>query len=155
MASAGAVGAVVAGALLFGRGKGWQVRGDAYVNGKRTAIVLREVAPGRYLASDAAEAFARMAEAAKAEGVDFVVNSAFRTMAEQEKLYRERSDPAVKARLGPAARPGYSKHQSGVALDIESAAGSNAAFRWLSQNASRFGWKRTVLVEPWHWEYLP
>ena len=51
-----------------------------------------------------------------------------------------------------AARPGHSNHQSGRALDI--AVSSPGALAWLSHNGSRFGFKRTVRGEPWHWEYV-
>lgn len=27
-------------------------------------------------------------------------------------------------------------------------------FAWLEANARRFGFKRTVTGEPWHWEYV-
>jgi hypothetical protein len=51
-----------------------------------------------------------------------------------------------------AAKPGYSNHQSGSALDLNTSA--PGVYAWLSKNAGKFGFKRTVPSEAWHWEYL-
>ena len=55
----------------------------------------------------------------------------------------------------PTARPGQSMHEQGLAVDftwngqlIQSR--GNAAFGWLSRNASRFG-LANLPREPWHW----
>jgi D-alanyl-D-alanine carboxypeptidase len=91
-----------------------------------------------------------MSEAAYAEGgIDLVVNSAFRTFAEQTRLYTL----WVTGQGNRAAKPGSSRHESGLAVDIESAGGTNGSYAWLAQNAARFGFKRTVSDEPWHWEF--
>jgi hypothetical protein len=46
-----------------------------------------------------------------------------------------------------AAAPGYSNHQSGRALDL-------TVSSWLANNAARFGFKRTVPSEAWHYEFF-
>jgi hypothetical protein len=51
-----------------------------------------------------------------------------------------------------AAEPGYSNHQSGEALDLNTAA--SGVYSWLVNNASRYGFYRTVPSEPWHWEFF-
>ncbi|MEA2751628.1 MAG: hypothetical protein QOI41_5771, partial [Myxococcales bacterium] len=49
-----------------------------------------------------------------------------------------------------AAPPGYSNHQSGHALDLNTkAAGVNS---WLVKHAAAFGFRRTVPSENWHYE---
>ena len=101
------------------------------------------------LEAAAAKAFIELRQAAKADGVTIVVNSAFRSQIEQEILYKRH-----KAGGPTASRPGYSKHQSGLAVDIQTGYGKNDAFRWMTANAHRFGFKRTVQSEPWHWEFL-
>ena len=55
----------------------------------------------------------------------------------------------------PTARPGQSMHEQGLAVDFTwngrlITSRSNAAFQWLSGNASRFG-LRNLPAEPWHW----
>lgn len=119
-----------------------------YIAGKPVELELVAIAPGKYLSAPAAHAFKRMQDAARAAGVVFQVNSAFRTMAQQMTLWQ-----AYLAGGNLAAEPGFSNHQNGIAVDIESAGGTNAAFKWLTANAHRFGFKRTVSSEPWHWEY--
>ena len=55
----------------------------------------------------------------------------------------------------PTARPGQSMHEQGLAVDFTwngqlIQGRSNAAFGWLSRNASRFG-LANLPREPWHW----
>ena len=50
-----------------------------------------------------------------------------------------------------AAKPGYSNHQSGHALDLNT---SDTGVLALAQRARRkFGFERTVPTETWHWEW--
>lgn len=120
-------------------------------NGQPIEIEVSEIAPGKWLRFDAAAAFRRMAaDAASVDGVSFVVNSAWRSYSAQAVLF-------AKYRAGTgnlAAPPGYSNHEAGLAVDVESAGGTNAAVRWLRVNAGRYGFAATVASEPWHWEYV-
>ncbi|CAM8619762.1 Peptidase_M15 domain containing protein [Acidimicrobiia bacterium] len=55
----------------------------------------------------------------------------------------------------PTARPGYSMHEQGLAVDFQSngsfiSSRSNPAFGWLAANAGRFGFTN-LPSEPWHW----
>jgi hypothetical protein len=124
-----------------------------YVNGVPTKLDLVKIdAAGHQLRKDAAAAYMRMrgAAAASSPPVTLVVNTAFRDMAFQERLYA-----LYQAGTGNlAAKPGFSNHQGGIAVDIETANGTNPAFVWLNNNAFRFGFKRTVASEPWHWEFF-
>jgi len=57
-----------------------------------------------------------------------------------------------------AARPGSSKHGSGLALDLNTSSRphlNTSVYVWLVNNAHRFGFVRTVASEEWHFEYLP
>lgn len=135
-------------------GDSMQVTG--YVNGEPRQMVVAPIGDGHYLRADAANDFRKMREACLAEcGEDLPVSSAFRTMEQQETQYNT---------LGPtvAARPGFSLHQNGIALDLNGLNPVKANYRrvrdnWLSENCERFGWKRAGLnfrnVEPWHLEY--
>ncbi|PTL79674.1 peptidoglycan-binding protein [Vitiosangium sp. GDMCC 1.1324] len=124
---------------------------NGYVNGVARQITVSPIAGGKELRSDAAAAFNRMHAAARAAGINLTVNSAFRTMEQQRALYQA----YLNGTGNLAAKPGYSNHQGGIALDINVGATSSATYRWLAANASRFGFARTVPSEPWHWEYRP
>ncbi len=53
-----------------------------------------------------------------------------------------------------AAKPGFSKHQNGIAFDLSVAGGDgNPTYEWLKRHATSFGFVRTVSREPWHWEF--
>ena len=88
-----------------------------------------------------------MATAARRAGIALQVNSGFRTDEEQSELY-----DLYRHGRGPlAARPGNSNHQSGHALDLDTR--SPQVRRWLQRHAFRFGFRRTVASERWHYEY--
>ncbi len=118
-----------------------------YKRGKKTKVKVIsigyetiEVATGK--------AFLAMREAALADGIDLYVYSAFRTMEHQRWLYQ-----AWREGYGnKAAKPGYSNHQLGKALDIY--IGEAGIYDWLEAHAPSFGFKRTVPGEPWHWEFV-
>jgi zinc D-Ala-D-Ala carboxypeptidase len=94
-----------------------------------------------------ARAFLAMATAAAEDGIELWIRSGFRSHDEQAMFYQ-----AYRQGWGNrAARPGHSNHQSGKALDLYLGEGT---FAWLEANARRFGFKRTVRGEPWHWEYV-
>lgn len=120
---------------------------SGYRNGRRSAIDVVTVS-GADVEIQTAAAFIEMRAAAAERGIDLWIQSGFRTRDQQAVLYRAWK----KGRGNKAARPGHSNHQSGRALDI--AVWSPGALAWLHSNAARFGFKRTVPSEPWHWEYV-
>ncbi len=55
----------------------------------------------------------------------------------------------------PTARPGFSRHEQGRAIDFTFNGGSitshsNAGFQWLAANAPKYGFVN-LASEPWHW----
>ncbi|MCP3937662.1 MAG: hypothetical protein GY708_20095 [Actinomycetia bacterium] len=55
----------------------------------------------------------------------------------------------------PTARPGYSNHERGLAVDFTAGgraitSRSTAAFKWLAANAAKYGFYN-LPSEPWHW----
>ncbi len=59
----------------------------------------------------------------------------------------------------PTARPGFSKHEQGRAIDFQWNGGgigtqNSEAFRWLQANAPQFGFVN-LPSEPWHWSIDP
>ncbi|MDC0718775.1 M15 family metallopeptidase [Nannocystis bainbridge] len=105
---------------------------------------------GRPVEKDTANAYWVMREAAAAAGVDMHINSGFRTMSEQEYLYNCYINCSCNS-CNLAAKPGWSNHQSGHALDINTA--TPGVYNWLNANGGAFGFTETVPGEPWHWEW--
>jgi LAS superfamily LD-carboxypeptidase LdcB len=120
-----------------------------YRDGVPMVMAVVDMDPDGKVKAEVATAlsFFRMADAARRDGVRLVVVSGFRTSEQQAELYR-----LWRRRRGHlAARPGYSNHQSGHALDLDTSLPGVKA--WLSRHARRFGFKRTVPTERWHWEH--
>lgn len=105
---------------------------------------------GKPVETATANAFYVMQQAAAKAGVNISVVSGFRTMAEQQYLYNCYLNQNCN-NGNKAAKPGYSNHQSGHALDLTTGGG---AYAWLKAHATQeFGFKETVSGEPWHWEW--
>jgi len=118
--------------------------------GQRSAIEVVALGPDRVeVEIRTAKAFLAMRSAAARGGVALKLESGFRTHQHQTRLFRAWR----KGQRMRAARPGRSNHQSGRALDIAVKTVPGAG-EWLESNAARFGFKRTVAKEPWHWEYV-
>ncbi len=96
-----------------------------------------------------ANAYWVMREAAAADGIDMHLNSGFRTNAEQQELYECYINCSCND-CNQAATPGYSNHQSGHALDINTGGGT---YGWLAAHGGDYGFTETVQGEPWHWEW--
>lgn len=122
----------------------------AYVNGRATRIRVSTIGNGKKLRTDAAVAFNKMKAAARRAGVTLTPVSGFRTMAEQKRLYA-----LYKAGKGNlAARPGYSNHQGGTAVDVQTGGSySSKAYKWLASHARAYGFVNDVRGEPWHWHF--
>jgi hypothetical protein len=121
-----------------------------YENGRAFAITVVTV-DGKPSERRTANAYALMQQAALRDGVRLSVVSGFRSMSEQRFLYACYVNCSCN-NCNLAAQPGYSNHQSGEALDLNTAA--PGVYRWLSRNAGRFGFYETVPSEDWHWEFL-
>jgi hypothetical protein len=120
-----------------------------YRNGVAFAITVVTV-DGLPVEHETADAYYVMAEAASRAGVQLHVVSGFRTMAEQEHLYYCYTSCSCNS-CNLAARPGYSNHQSGHALDLNTS--STGVYAWLEAHGASFGFNRTVPSEAWHWEW--
>lgn len=103
---------------------------------------------GKPMCPAVAAAFDLMDAAARAEGVDLVVVSGFRSDAEQAVLFARHPDPKW------VAPPGRSRHRDATELDLNMA-GGGAAHAWLAANGARFGFTQRYSWEPWHWGYVP
>jgi hypothetical protein len=99
---------------------------------------------GKPMRPDVAQAFDRMAAAARADGVALLVVSGFRTDAEQAVLWARHPDPRW------VAPPGTSLHRYGTELDL----GPPSAYGWLAANARRFHFTQRYSHEPWHFGFV-
>ncbi len=98
---------------------------------------------GEGMRPDVAAAFDRMAAAASHAGLTLVVNSGFRSDAEQAALFAAHPDPTW------VAPPGHSLHRCATELDL----GPESAYGWLAANASRFGFVQRYSWEAWHYGF--
>lgn len=146
---------VAVGLILLGSGKAL-----AYVRGKAVEIDLAPVGSDvngqtAYLRADAAAQFLKMKAHAASQGISLIVEDAFRSMDDQIALYT-----AYQNKTGNlAAKPGYSNHQSGIAVDIRVGNSfTSPVYLWLNKNAPTYGWvnkgKSFPQPEPWHWEFI-
>ena len=99
---------------------------------------------GQPMRPDVAAAFDRMSRAASGAGHRLLVNSAFRSDAEQAKLFAANPDPRW------VAPPGKSLHRCATELDL----GPPSAYGWLAAEAGRFGFERRYSWEPWHFGFV-
>ena len=87
------------------------------------------------------------------DGVEFVVDSGWRSPEYQEQLLREAvskyGSEAEAARW--VATPNTSAHVSGDAVDI----GPSGAAAWLSEHGAAYGLCQIYGNEPWHYELRP
>ncbi len=120
----------------------------------------------------AASAWRRMRAAAANDGVQLLPLSAFRSIARQTAIIREKlaSGERIADILRFVAAPGCSEHHTGRALDLASpsdlrldrAFARTPEYRWLQKNAARFGFRLSyparnlhrIGYEPWHWFYV-
>ena len=134
------------------------------------------------LQTEAAEAFLSMQAAAAKDGVDVRMQSGYRSVSYQKKLYNDKTQyyrnkglSEADAREKAAAivnPPGCSEHNCGLAADLNSPEhttldtgfADTAAFRWLCENAEQYGFilrytkeaesVTGITYEPWHWRYV-
>ena len=119
---------------------------QGYVDGRPVRIEVTRL-DGKPVERHTAAAYRRMYAAAEHDHVILHIVSGFRTMEHQQALYRAYQ----RGQGNLAAVPGHSNHQSGHALDLNTRA--PGVLRWLERNGRRFGFRRTVPTEPWHWEW--
>ena len=134
------------------------------------------------LQTEAAEAFLSMQAAAARDGVDVRMQSGYRSVSYQKKLYDDKTQYYLNKGLSEAAArekaaaivnpPGCSEHNCGLAADLNSPEHTGldegfektAAFRWLCEHAGDYGFilrypkdaedKTEIIYEPWHWRYV-
>ncbi len=132
---------------------------DYDIRATRRNLLLRRIVMPDLLA---------MVEAARIDGVELVVSSAYRSYEYQAEVYARNVARSGKAQADrESARPGKSQHQLGTTLDFGSISddfGDTPAGHWLSENAWRYGFSLSYpdgyealtgyRHESWHYRYL-
>ena len=126
------------------------------------------------LRREAARALEAMLQAARAAGVDFVIQSSYRSFSSQQRLKQQSVERwGLEVSDARSARAGHSEHQSGLAVDLTTKSGLctlDACFgetrigKWLANNSWRHGFVLRYLpgkteitgyiYEPWHFRYV-
>ena len=129
---------------------------------------LQDVGNNWQLRKEAADGFAKMSETAKNEGLNLSAVSGYRSFATQEETFKKsETENGLEHTLKYVAKPGYSEHQMGLAIDINSTSpefANTPESTWLVNNAQNFGFilrypngKQDITgyeYEPWHWRYI-
>jgi D-alanyl-D-alanine carboxypeptidase len=126
---------------------------------------------GFRLREEARDALVEMLSAAREDGVEIIVTSAYRSGPTQLRIY-SRNVSRNRAQRS-SAPPGHSEHQLGTTVDLTDPEakysftqefGNQPQGQWLEKNAARFGFYRSYypdnvdqtgyISEPWHWRYM-
>jgi D-alanyl-D-alanine carboxypeptidase len=124
---------------------------------------------GKFMRPETAKAVKKLKSAAKKDGVKFYTStSGYRSYSTQKSL---NGNTGAKQRFldSSRARAGYSEHQTGLAIDMATSAGSfltydSKAGTWLRGNAWKYGFivrytpgNKSItgyISEPWHIRYI-
>lgn len=133
---------------------------------------LVSVGNNQQMRKEPATAFAQLIAAAKSSGLTIKPLSGFRSYNTQDSVYKKEVATYGQAKADTqSAKPGYSEHQTGLAIDvggggcgIEDCFGNTAEGKWLAANAYSYGFivryqagKENVTgyrAEPWHIRYV-
>lgn len=127
---------------------------------------------GQYIRAEAFEDYKKMFNDMKALGLNLLVRSSYRSYTYQANLYNNYVARDGKANADKySARPGYSEHQTGLAIDVGTPTTSDLGdflytdeYKWMMQNAHKYGFilrypENSVhitgyMYEPWHFRYV-
>ncbi len=122
-----------------------------------------------YLAEVAKEAYDLLCEASISAGLKLGVTSSYRSYASQEKLYNSYLKNNGQDYVNKyVATPGFSEHQTGLALDVKSTVSSpfktTKEYKWMIENSYKYGFilrfpegKENYTgynPEAWHFRYV-
>ena len=134
-------------------------------------ISIEYARSGMQLVSEAKEAFETLSQEAKKDGMTIIAMSSYRSYDYQVNLYNNyvKSDGKDAADTY-SARPGFSEHQTGLAVDIYNkelpytSFEETKEFEWMQKNAYKYGFilrfpKDKVNItgyqyEAWHYRYV-
>lgn len=126
---------------------------------------------GIYLVEEARDNFYKLVDKAKEEGLTIRAISAYRGYTYQKRLYDKyvEADGVNKADTY-SARPGFSDHQTGLAIDVDNTTSSfenftnTKEYQWMLDNSYKYGFIlrypsgkeniTTYQFESWHYRYV-
>ncbi len=121
---------------------------------------------------EAYQAFLELYEEASKEDLHPYISSPYRSYNRQNQLYTNYSNKdGINKADTYSARPGYSEHQTGLAMDLGTSNNTNIndfenskEFEWMQKNAHKYGFilrypkgKEYItgyMYEPWHYRYV-
>lgn len=124
---------------------------------------------GEYLAEEAKLAYDNLCTASLKAGLKLGVTSAYRSYEDQQGVYASYLKSNGKEYVSQyVATPGYSEHQTGLALDVKSTVSSpfkkTKEYTWMIKNAYKYGFilrypenKEDITgynAEAWHFRYV-
>ncbi len=127
---------------------------------------------GATISAKAQADFVAMYQAASAAGVPISVTSSYRSYGNQVTTYNTwvKTNGSTAAADTVSARPGYSEHQTGLAIDFAAGGCSlecftgSAQYTWMQANAATYGFIQRYQAgfesitgyspETWHWRYV-
>ncbi len=122
-----------------------------------------------YLAGVAKEAYDLMCDASIKEGLSLGITSSYRSYEAQEKIYNSYLKSNGQDYVNKyVATPGYSEHQTGLAIDVKSLKSSpfksTKEYKWMIDNSYKYGFilrypegKENLTgynPEAWHFRYV-
>lgn len=134
-----------------------------------------ELSENIYMQPEAAQALEELFAAAESDGITLFATSGFRSYSTQKAIFdRKLKTMSERAANASVAKPGYSEHQTGLAMDIEGTTTLNTGLTerfgespegiWVAENCHRFGFiirypkgKTDItgyIYEPWHIRYV-
>lgn len=139
------------------------------------AVQLKELRNGYCVDERIYPDLQEMFDNARAENIQPLIVSAYRTYDKQSQLYQDKvysysgegyaQNHAEEMAAKWVAKPNHSEHQTGLAIDINAESGSNDdVYKWLSENSYKYGFilrypkEKTEITgihyEPWHYRYV-
>ena len=134
--------------------------------------VLSEHGYPNKIRADVYEEFKKMYNAAKNDNVSIFIASPYRSYSDQNALYTYYVNTDGKQNADTySARPGFSEHHTGLAMDLIPEYGldldtfeNSDGFKWMQENAYKYGFilrypkdKEYItgyIYEPWHYRYV-
>ena len=144
---------------------------EDYVPSNLENISTTYARSGMQLVKEAKEAFETLSENAKKDGMNVIAMSSYRSYDYQVNLYNNYvAQDGKEAADKYSARPGYSEHQTGLAVDVYNldlpytSFEETEEFTWMQENAYKYGFilrfpKDKVDItgyqyESWHYRYV-
>lgn len=102
--------------------------------------------------------FQEMHDAAKKDGVELLIFTAFRNRKDQEKMIQIKKAKGEEALVAPVD---HTEHHTGCTIDIKNCQEDSKVYNWLMKHGKEYGFelsyprnnKQKVRYESWHWRF--